>query len=146
VVLATLDVPFAHGAIVFAVDSAVEAGQPLVIVNVAEIVPTHWSLVGYGYMKGDAKLGAYLNGFTTKLQSPNVDIQGLDINASGLPGTILDMIDFNAIATNFNQPLPGALPASSRGGLVPDPSGAIVLAAITFVARQQAARLHGHNR
>ena len=50
-VLATLDVPFAHGAIVFAVDSAVEAGQPLVIVNVAEIVPTHWSLVGYGYIE-----------------------------------------------------------------------------------------------
>ena len=39
------------------------------------------------------------NGFTTKLQSPNVDIQGLDINASGLPGTILDMIDFNAVMT-----------------------------------------------
>jgi len=40
-----------------------------------------------------------MNGFTTKLQSPNVDIQGLDIHASGLPGTILNMIDFNAIMT-----------------------------------------------
>lgn len=39
------------------------------------------------------------DGFTTKLQNPNVDIVGLDINASGLPGTILDMIDFNGIMT-----------------------------------------------
>ena len=35
----------------FAVDSAVESGQPLVVVNVAEIHPTHWSLVGYGYIE-----------------------------------------------------------------------------------------------
>jgi nucleotide-binding universal stress UspA family protein len=51
VLLATLDVPFAKEAIAFAVDTAVENGQPLVIVNVAEIVPTHWSLVGYGYIE-----------------------------------------------------------------------------------------------
>jgi hypothetical protein len=51
VLLATLDVPFAPDAMVFAVDSAVETGQPLVIVNVAEIIPTHWSLVGYGYVE-----------------------------------------------------------------------------------------------
>ena len=53
VVLATLDVPFAHEAMVFAVDSAVETGQPLVVVNVAEIHPTHWSLVGYGYIENE---------------------------------------------------------------------------------------------
>jgi hypothetical protein len=53
VLLATLDVPFSKDAAVFAVDSAVESGQPLVIVNVAEIVPTHWSLVGYGYIERD---------------------------------------------------------------------------------------------
>jgi len=51
VILATLDVPFAEEAIVFAVDSAVESGQPLVIVNVAEVVPTLVSLVGYGYIE-----------------------------------------------------------------------------------------------
>jgi hypothetical protein len=51
VLLATLDVPFAEEAIVFAVDSAVESGQPLVIVNVAEVVPTLVSLVGYGYIE-----------------------------------------------------------------------------------------------
>ena len=51
VLLATLDVPFAEEAVVFAVDSAVESGQPLVVVNAAEIVPTHWSLLGYGYIE-----------------------------------------------------------------------------------------------
>src|ERR1700675_2882860 len=53
VLLATLDVPFAEEASVFAVDSAVESGQPLVVVNVAEVLPTRWSLVGYGYIEKD---------------------------------------------------------------------------------------------
>ncbi len=51
VLLATLDVPFADEAIAFAVDSAVETGQPLVVVNAAEIQPTPWSLLGYGYIE-----------------------------------------------------------------------------------------------
>ena len=51
VLLATLDVPFEEDATVFAVDSAVESGQPLVVVNVAEVQPTRWSLVGYGYLE-----------------------------------------------------------------------------------------------
>jgi universal stress protein family protein len=51
VLLATLDVPFAEEATAFAVDSAVESGQPLVVVNAAEIHPTRWSLLGYGYIE-----------------------------------------------------------------------------------------------
>jgi nucleotide-binding universal stress UspA family protein len=51
VLLATLDVPFADEAIAFAVDSAVETGQPLLVVNAAEIPPTPWSLLGYGYIE-----------------------------------------------------------------------------------------------
>jgi nucleotide-binding universal stress UspA family protein len=50
VLLATLDVPFDEEAAAFAVDSAVETGQPLVVVNAAEIPPTPWSLLGYGYI------------------------------------------------------------------------------------------------
>lgn len=49
--LATLDVPFADEATVFAVDTAVESGQPLVVVNAAEVLPTTWSLLGYGYIE-----------------------------------------------------------------------------------------------
>jgi hypothetical protein len=51
VLLATLDVPFAEEAAVFAVDSAVESGQPLVVVNAVEVLPTCWSLLGYGYVE-----------------------------------------------------------------------------------------------
>ena len=51
VLLATLDVPFEEDATVFAVDSAVESGQPLLVVNVAEVLPTRWTLVGYGYLE-----------------------------------------------------------------------------------------------
>lgn len=53
VVLATLDVPFAEEAMAFAVDSAVESGQPLLVVNVAQIQPTPWSFLGYGYVERD---------------------------------------------------------------------------------------------
>ena len=53
VLLATLDVPFAEDASAFAVDSAVESGQPLVVVNVAQVQPTRSSLVGYGYIERD---------------------------------------------------------------------------------------------
>jgi hypothetical protein len=51
VLLATLDVPFAEEAAVLAVDSAVESGQPLVVVNAVEVLPTCWSLLGYGYVE-----------------------------------------------------------------------------------------------
>lgn len=49
VVLATLGVPFDAGAATFAVDSAVETGQPLVVVNAVEILLAPASLMlGYG--------------------------------------------------------------------------------------------------
>jgi len=51
VMLATLDVPFAEEAAAFAVDSAVEAGQPLVVVNVAEVPPTPSTFAGWGYIE-----------------------------------------------------------------------------------------------
>jgi len=51
VLLATLDVPFAEDAAAFAVDSAVETGQPLVVVNVAEVLLGPWAMLGYGYVE-----------------------------------------------------------------------------------------------
>jgi Universal stress protein family len=51
VLLATLDVPFADDATAFAVDSAVETGQPLVVVNAVEVMPTPWMFLGYGYVE-----------------------------------------------------------------------------------------------
>jgi nucleotide-binding universal stress UspA family protein len=53
VLLATLDVPYSEEAAAFAVDSAVENGQPLLLVNAAEVLPTTWSVLGYGYVERD---------------------------------------------------------------------------------------------
>ena len=53
VLLATLDVPYAEEAVSFAVDAAVENGQPLLFVNAAEVLPTAFSLLGYGYVERD---------------------------------------------------------------------------------------------
>jgi hypothetical protein len=48
VLLATLDVPFDDDAVVFAVDSAVELGQPLIIANFVERAPLPLStMMGY---------------------------------------------------------------------------------------------------
>lgn len=44
-----------------------------------------------------------MNGFTSKLVSPDVQIDGLDVDASGLPGAVLDLIDFNDIATYVGE-------------------------------------------
>jgi hypothetical protein len=53
VLLATLDVPFSEEATAFAVDSAVENGQSLLLVNAAEVLPTPWTWLGYGYIEKD---------------------------------------------------------------------------------------------
>ena len=51
--LATLDVPFSGDAIAFAIDAAVENGRPLLVVNVAAVLLTPATLVGYGYIERD---------------------------------------------------------------------------------------------
>ena len=51
VMLVTFDVPFVPEAAVFAVDSAVESGQPLLVVNVAEVPILPISIaMGYEYV------------------------------------------------------------------------------------------------
>jgi nucleotide-binding universal stress UspA family protein len=51
VLLATLDVPFSEEATAFAVDSAVESGRPLILVNAAEVLPTTYTVLGWGYVE-----------------------------------------------------------------------------------------------
>jgi nucleotide-binding universal stress UspA family protein len=51
VLLATLDVPFSEEATEFAVDAAVETGKPLILVNVAEVLPTTYTVLGWGYVE-----------------------------------------------------------------------------------------------
>jgi nucleotide-binding universal stress UspA family protein len=62
VMLATMDVPFQEEAAELAVDAALEAGQPLVLVNVVEIFPTlaaiHFKDVDYTSAEDAAALRA----------------------------------------------------------------------------------------
>lgn len=53
VLLATLDVPFSDEATEFAIDAAVESGRPLILVNVAEVLPTTYTVLGWGYVERD---------------------------------------------------------------------------------------------
>lgn len=54
VLLATLGVPFDRAATVFAVDAAVEAGAPLVVVNAVELPPLAMSVrMGYDQLPDD---------------------------------------------------------------------------------------------
>ncbi|HET9623205.1 MAG TPA: hypothetical protein VFP84_17650 [Kofleriaceae bacterium] len=40
-------------------------------------------------------------GFSTKIVRPDVQLTGFDLSASGLPGDILDLIDFNGLVTSI---------------------------------------------
>ena len=62
--LATLEVPFDEDAAAFAVDAAVECGQPLIVVNVVEIPLGPLCLfMGYGALDatGDKIGGAFID-------------------------------------------------------------------------------------
>jgi hypothetical protein len=91
ILLATLDVPFAEQATVFAVDTAVESGQPLIVVNVAEIVPTHWSLVGYGYIERD-ELQRELRRPAELAQSLAVRVERLRVCSPHPVDALLDLV------------------------------------------------------
>jgi ABC-type sugar transport system substrate-binding protein len=61
VLLATLGVPFDHAASVFAVDAAVEAGQPLILANVVELPPLAMSVqLGYDQLDDAEELAESL--------------------------------------------------------------------------------------
>src|SRR5215472_7867044 len=61
VMLATLDVPFDPDAVAFALDSAVELGQRLVVVNVVERAPLPLSaMLGYDDLPASPEIEASL--------------------------------------------------------------------------------------
>jgi nucleotide-binding universal stress UspA family protein len=91
VLLATLDVPFADEAAAFAVDSAVETGQPLVVVNVAEILPTRCALAGYGYV-GSEELQADLRKPAELAQSLAVQVERLRVCSPHPVDALLDLV------------------------------------------------------
>jgi hypothetical protein len=91
VLLATLDVPFAGDATAFAVDSAVESGQPLVVVNVAEVPPTPWTLLGYGYIERE-DLQAELRKPAELAQSLAVQVERLRVCSPHPIDALLELV------------------------------------------------------
>jgi nucleotide-binding universal stress UspA family protein len=100
--LATLGVPFEEAATRLAVDTAVEAGQPLVIVNVVELLLAPASVVlGYGDLDDDPKDAAALRAPAElahglgvhverlRVQSPHPVQALLDVAAERRPGLLV---------------------------------------------------------
>lgn len=91
VLLATLDVPFSEDAMAFAVDCAVESGQPLLVVNVAQIQPTPWSFLGYGYVERE-DLQAELRKPAELAQSLAVHVERLRVCSPHPVDALLELV------------------------------------------------------
>jgi Universal stress protein family len=78
VLLATIEVPFEKDAAAFAVDSAVECGQPLVVVNVHEIPLGPLCIqMGYGSLEPDEDEAAQLRAPAELAHALGVQIERL---------------------------------------------------------------------
>lgn len=82
VLLATLDVPFDHDAVVFAVDSAVELGQRLIIANFVERAPLPLSaMLGYDDLPSPPQLEASLREPAQLAASLGVEVTRLRVKS-----------------------------------------------------------------
>lgn len=82
VMLATLDVPFDPDAVVFAVDSAVELGQRLIVANVVERAPLPLSaMLGYDDLPYPPQLAESLLAPVKLARSLGVDVTRLRVKS-----------------------------------------------------------------
>src|SRR5215468_4499757 len=82
VLLATLDVPFDQDAVVFAVDSAVELGQPLIIANFVERAPLPLSaMLGYDDLPYPPQLEESLKAPAMLARSLGVEVTRLRVKS-----------------------------------------------------------------
>jgi nucleotide-binding universal stress UspA family protein len=80
--LATLDVPFDHDAVVFAVDSAVELGQRLIIANFVERAPLPLSaMLGYDDLPYSPQLADSLQAPAELAASLGVEVTRLRVKS-----------------------------------------------------------------
>jgi universal stress protein family protein len=91
VLLATLDVPFSDDATAFAVDAAVENGQPLLLVNAAEVLPTTYTILGYGYVERD-DLQAALSKPAELARSLAVEVERLRVCSPHPVAALLEVV------------------------------------------------------
>jgi hypothetical protein len=93
VLLATLGVPFAPEAAAFAVDAAVEAGQPLVVANVVELPPLGMSVaMGYDQLDDDEHDAAALRAPAVLAHSLGVEVERLRVKSPRPLVALLELV------------------------------------------------------
>jgi len=82
ILLATLDVPFDHDAVVFAVDAAVESGERLIVANVVERPPLPLSvMLGHEDLPYRPEMAESLAGPVRLARSLDVDVTRLRVKS-----------------------------------------------------------------
>ncbi|MGO8956429.1 MAG: hypothetical protein ACLQFR_03500 [Streptosporangiaceae bacterium] len=93
VMLATLDVPFANDAVVFAVDSAVELGQRLIIANFVERAPLPLStMLGYDDLPDPPELADSLLAPAALAQALGLEVTRLRVKSFHPCQAMLDVL------------------------------------------------------
>jgi nucleotide-binding universal stress UspA family protein len=93
VLLATLGVPFAPAASAFAVDAAVEAGQPLIVVNCVELSPLGMSvLMGYDQLPESASDAEALRAPAELAHSLGVPVERLRVKSPRPVAALLEVV------------------------------------------------------
>ena len=91
--LVTLGVPLAAIASTFAVDAAVEAGEPLVVANVVELPPLAMSVrLGYDQLEDEPELAAALRAPAELARSLGVRVERLRVRSPRPVAALLELV------------------------------------------------------
>lgn len=93
VMLATLEVPFEEDAAAFAVDSAVESGQPLIVATVVEIPLAPMSaFLGYGVLEAPEEEAARLRAPAELAHALGVPVERLRVGSPHPVAALLELV------------------------------------------------------
>jgi hypothetical protein len=93
VMLATLGVPFERAACVFAVDAAVEAGEPLIVVNAVELPPLAMSVrMGYDQLPDPDEEAGALRAPAELAFSLGVEVERLRVRSPRPVSALLEVV------------------------------------------------------
>ena len=92
VMLATIDVPFDDEAAAFAVDAAVEAGQPLIVANVVEVPLGLCLLAGYGAIDPPEADAARLRAPAELAHGLGIEVERLRVSTPHPVAALLELV------------------------------------------------------
>jgi hypothetical protein len=91
--LATLGVPFDPTAATFAVDSAVDAGQPLILANVVELPPLAMSVrMGYDQLEDRPEVADSLRAPAVLARSLGIPVERLRVRSPRPVAALLELV------------------------------------------------------